>query len=119
MLKIALIVLTMGEAGTLHIAFTQADTMEGCKARAEVVSGILTDAGTKIEAVRCGDTDFTFTPYGHDHADADRRWQYHVTVQGDAIEDGFKLRPVEAGNCKAESDAGEYCAVSAQAPTTE
>ncbi|WP_050525503.1 hypothetical protein [Pseudorhodobacter aquimaris] len=114
MLNIVLIILTMHEAEPLHIAFTQAETMEACKARAGVVSQILTDAGTEVVAVRCGETAMAFTPYGHDHAEAELNWHYHVTIQGDAVEDGFALRPVAAGSCNA--DASEYCAISAQAP---
>lgn len=118
MLKTALLILTLGEGGTMQMALTTADTMQDCKASAQSVEKILTGAGYTIEAMRCGQTDIDVAPYEHGQGAKEMRWQYHVTVQGDTIEDGFQLRPIEGDACSA-SGAGEYCTVSAQEPLSQ
>lgn len=118
MLKIALLTLTLGDGGTMHMALSEAGSLADCTAKAEAVEQILTGAGYTIEAMRCGETDLSLTPYEHGHTAADMRWHYHVTLNGAALEDGFALRTVEPGTCVAEGDQ-TYCAVSAQGPVAE
>lgn len=118
MLKTALIILTLGEGGAMHMALTETESLENCKERAEAVGQVLTGAGYTIEAMRCGETDLNLTPYGHGASNRDLRWNYHVTLKGSALEDGFGARLVKPDACTAEGD-DEYCAVSAQGPVAE
>lgn len=116
MLKTALLILTLGNGGAIHMALSEAETMEDCEAKADVVGQVLTGAGYTIEAMRCGETSLALTPYKHGHSTADMRWHYHVTLKGTDLGDGFVLRPVEAGECEADGKAMEYCTISAQGP---
>lgn len=113
-MKIALIILTLGGTGNMQLALSEAESMEDCAAKADVVEQILSGAGYAIEAMRCGETDLVLTPYEHGRGEADMRWTYHITLKGAALEDGFELRPAESGNCQADAGAGQYCAISAQ-----
>ncbi|MFP7571394.1 hypothetical protein [Marivita sp. S2033] len=114
MLKTILIILTLGQGGAMQLALTETDSLEDCMARADVVGQILSGAGEQIEAMRCGETDLAVSPYEHGHGPEDLKWHYLVSVKGTSLEDGFDIRPVEAGHCDA--SAGKVCAISAQRP---
>lgn len=119
MMKIALVILTLGDTGAMNLAVSGTETLEDCEATAEVVRQILTEAGAKIEAMRCGETGLTLTPFVHGYGPGDLRWHYQVTLKGSALADGFDLTPVEPGTCKADTAAQHYCAVSAQHPIAQ
>ena len=119
MLKTVLLVLTLGDGGTTHMALSEADSLADCAGRAEAVERILTGAGYTIKTMRCGQTDLEVTPYDHGHTEADMRWHYHVALNGASLEDGFTLRSVEPGTCDAGDDVTAFCAISAQGPVTE
>lgn len=119
MLKTALLILTLGQNGTVHMALSEAETLADCEGMAESVEQILTSAGYKIQALRCGQTDLDLTPYEHGHTPDDVRWHYHVVVEGTALHDGFTVRSMSPGTCATDGDASAYCAISAQGPVTE
>ncbi|WP_289041047.1 hypothetical protein [uncultured Aliiroseovarius sp.] len=118
MLKTTLVILTLGYGGTTHLAVSEAETQEDCLAKAEVLDQILTGAGAKITALRCGQTDLRLTPYNHSYAEGELRWHYHIKLHGTEREDGFTMTPTAAGRCSADG-ADEFCTISAQAPVEE
>lgn len=115
MLKTALVILTLGSGGTTHMALSEAESLDDCRDKADVVGQVLTASGYSVAAMRCGETGLDLTPYSHGYDDEDLRWHYLVTVKGDVLEDGFDLLPVEPGSCQAMGE-GQFCAVSAQGP---
>lgn len=119
MMKTALLILTLGQDGAVHMALSEADTPADCREMAETVGQILDGAGYTIEALRCGRTGLDLTPYEHGHSADDMRWHYHVVVNGTALEDGFTARSVEPGQCETDGDADAFCAISAQGPLTK
>lgn len=118
MLKTALLILTLGDGGALHMALTETDTAEDCAAMAEVVGQMLSGAGYTIAAMRCDRTDLRLTPFEHGRSAAEMDRQYRVTVKGTALEDGFVVQPVASGSCEA-AQPDTYCAISAQAPVAQ
>lgn len=119
MLKTALLILTLGDGGTTHMALSEADSLADCEGMAEAVEQILTGAGYTIQAMRCGQTDLDLTPYEHGYSQAEMRWHYQVALNGSSLEDGFTVQMVEPDACETGGETNAYCAVSAQGPVAK
>lgn len=111
MLTVALLTLTLTEAGLVRLTLSDAETLETCAAQAEMVTQILTEAGHAPLAARCGTTDLRLSPFFHGATPEEEIWHYRVEL----LAEGFVVTPVEAGACEAQEGA-VYCAVSAQQP---
>lgn len=110
-LTIALLTLTLNEAGLVRMTLSNAASLEACTAQAGMVTQILTDAGHEPLAVRCGETPLRLSPFVHGTPAEEETWHYRVEL----LAEGFAIAPVEAGACEAQ-EGTVYCAVSAQQP---
>lgn len=119
MLSTVLIVVTLGHADAPHVAFTRADDMEACATRAEVLTGVLRDAGYRIGAQRCIETELGFAPY--DHGATAYPHAYRLTVPADpaALATIEPLADLSACTPDEDADPAVWCAVSAQGTLAE
>lgn len=115
MLKPVLVVLTLAPgSGATHLALTSPRDAQDCAARSQAVAQVLEDAGLRVLAARCGETDLDFTPYAHGADSGPPVHPWRVTLP----EVGVLIEPLAQGeDCTPAPDAAPavHCALSAQA----
>lgn len=113
MLKAVLVILTLAPGGATHLALSPADDAADCEAKRDVVTQILENAGAKVTAAACGQTDLSFTPYIHGAPEAAfvHRWRVMLGKSGPVI---TQLAPNEGCAEAREARPPVLCAVSPQ-----
>ena len=127
MLSTLLVVVTLGHADAPHVAFTPTDNPAACAARAEVIGGVLRDAGYRIAVQSCVETDLRVTPYDHRATAYPHAWRLTVPAAIDgATPPALQIEPLDSlSDCTPDEIPDEtgapaiWCAVSAQAPVTD
>ncbi len=115
MLEIALVILTINNAGLVRMSLSPAETMEACVEQAETVNGMLTGFGYTVLGMRCGKSDMALSEFSHGATVEDERHRYRVALLGDGLEGGFELTAVADGEtCHAPTSEQAYCVVSSQ-----
>ena len=103
MLKSALLILTLADGGATRVTLTESESPEDCEASREVVTQILTEAGSAPLAAVCGETDLRLTPFIHGTPPEAETHRYRVEV---ARSGGFTVTPLGAeAPCAAAPDA--------------
>lgn len=118
MLKSALIILTVSATGQTHMAMMDTTSVDHCWESAQTIKAILSRNDIQIAAMRCGETALQLTEFEHGFTEEEMRWHYSVTIQGEALEDGFTIDCVAPGTCEI-SGPDAYCTISAQNPVVE
>lgn len=115
MLKIALLILTLTPDGATRLTLTEAEDADDCGAKREVVSQVLTEAGSPPIAALCDETALRLTPFEHGLPPDAETHRYRVELPKAG---GFVIRPLTADEtCEAETvaDPAVHCTRSAQA----
>ncbi len=116
MLKTALLVLTLTDAGATRVTLSEADTLADCEAGRDAVTAILGGAGVEVLAALCGgESTLRVTPFAHGVPPEQEVHRYRVEISGTR----FVVTPLaEAEACAPAPDAepAVHCAVSAQTP---
>lgn len=115
MLKTALLVLTLTDAGATRVTLSQTDTLADCEAGRDAVTAILGGAGVEVLAALCGESALRVTPFEHGVPPEQEVHRYRVEIVGE----DFVVTPLaEAEACAPAPDAepAVHCAVSAQTP---
>ena len=115
MLDVALLLLTINDAGHIRMSLSHAEDMPACVEQAETVTGMLSDLGYTVIGVRCGTTELTLEPFYHGAAVEDEVHRYRVQLLGDTLEDGYTLAVAADTGCRAPAREQAYCVVSSQA----
>jgi len=114
MIEIALLILTLTGDGVTRVTLTPVDGPADCAAQAEVVTQILTEAGTPPLTARCGETGLVLSPFEHGLPPSAEVHRYRVELVGS---DGFAIAPLAPGEtCRADPQAmpAVICARSGQ-----
>lgn len=112
MIKIALLVLTLGSDGGVSMALTESESSEDCAATAEVIKQVLEGAEVPIVTIRCGESTLDLTPFEHGWSIADEVNRYRVVLAGQS---DFEVTPMTADESCANEPPLSYCARSGQA----
>ena len=115
MLDVALLLLTINDAGLVRMSLSYVDDMPACVEQAEVVTGMLDDFGYTVVGARCGTTELALTPFHHGATVEDERHRYRVQLLGDSLEDGYTVSVGPETGCRAPAREQAYCVVSSQA----
>lgn len=119
MLKIALLILTLTPDGATRVTLTEAEDAATCEANREVVTQILTEAGSPPLVALCGPTDLRLTPFEHGTPPEAEVHRYRVELPKAG---GFTLAPLAGGeSCTPDpaADPAVHCARSGQAVVSD
>ncbi|WBU62773.1 hypothetical protein [Paracoccus aerodenitrificans] len=115
MLKSLLLILFSTGPGEASVAFAEAENLDDCEAKRDVVTQILTSAGQAPTYVLCGKTELSFSPYIHGTPPDALIHYYRIRIAG---ENRFDLIPLgsksECDRLASPEDAQLWCAVSGQ-----
>lgn len=114
MLKIALLVLTVMQDGSVRVTLSEAGDMAECEASRDAVVTILTDAGRPPIAALCGETGLRLSPFVHGVPEDQETNLYRVQIMDDH---SFVVTPLDGGeDCLEGQGTGSriYCGRSAQ-----
>lgn len=114
MLKTVLLILTLTGDGGTRVTLTDSDSPADCEASREVVSQILTEAGSPPLLARCGDSALRLTPFVHGIPPAAEIHRYRVELPAAG---GFTVRPLSPGEIctpAPQADPAVHCARSGQ-----
>ena len=114
MLKTALLILTLTEGGDARVNLTESESPADCEASRDVVSQILTEAGSAPVAALCGETGLRLTPFVHGTPPEAEIHRYRVELPRAG---GFTVTPLAEGKgCIPDTaaDPAIYCARSGQ-----
>ncbi len=114
MLKTVLLILTLAGDGGVRMTLTDSDSLAECEASLEVVSQILTEAGSPPLLARCGESALRLTPFVHGTPPEAETHRYRVELPAAG---GLAVRPLgpdEACTPAPEADPAVHCARSGQ-----
>lgn len=114
MLKTALLILTLAEGGATRVNLTESGSPGDCEASRDVVTQILTEAGSAPIAAVCGETDLRLTPFVHGTPPEAEVHLYRVELPQAG---GFTIAPLAEGeDCTPDTaaDPAVHCARSGQ-----
>ena len=114
MLKSALLILTLAEGGATRVTLTESDSPADCEASRDVVTQILTEAGSAPLAAVCGETDLRLTPFIHGTPPDAEIHLYRVELPQAG---GFTIVPLAEGEActpDTEADPAVHCTRSGQ-----
>lgn len=115
MLKIALLLLTTMQDGSVRVTLSDAEDLTECEAGRDAVTAILTDAGNPPIAAICGETDLRLSPFVHGVPEDQETNRYRVEILAG---ERFVITPLAEGEDCVESkgaDSRIWCARSVQA----
>ena len=115
MLEVALLLLTINDAGRIRMSLTYADDMPACIEQAAQVQGMLAGLGYSVLGARCGTTDLKLKPFHHGASVEEESHHYRVQLMGETLEDGYRLSAAPETGCRAPAREQAYCVVSSQA----
>ncbi|MFT3688515.1 hypothetical protein [Paenirhodobacter sp.] len=113
MLKIALLVLTTMQDGSVRVTLSATDDMVECEANRDAVTTILTGAGRPPILALCGQSDLRLTPFVHGMPESAETNRYRVDLVGET----FTVTPLaQDAPCREvrEGARRSYCARSGQ-----
>lgn len=114
MLKSALLILTLTDGGAIRVTLTESESPADCEASRDVVTQILTGAGSAPLAAVCGETDLRQTPFVHGTPPEAEVHLYRVELPQAG---GFTIAPLAGGEvCTPDTaaDPAVYCTRSGQ-----
>lgn len=114
MLKTVLLILTLTGDGGVRMTLTDSDSLAECEASREVVSQILTEAGSPPLLARCGESALRLTPFVHGTPPEAEVHLYRVELPQAG---GFTIAPLAEGeDCTPDTaaDPAVHCARSGQ-----
>ncbi|MFA5539132.1 MAG: hypothetical protein WDA23_08010 [Gemmobacter sp.] len=115
-MKTALLILTMTAGGDIRVTLTENDSPADCEANREVVTQILTEAGSAPIAALCGESGLRLTPFVHGTPPEAEIHRYRVELPQAG---GFAIAPLAEGeDCTPDTDTAAdpavHCARSGQ-----